>query len=182
METLVDRPTYVDRLLKWRDRDVVKIVTGVRRCGKSTVLRLFRERLLSSGVPADRIVAFDFENPDTTDFASWREVWNLIKPRLKSGATTYVFLDEVQRVPEFEKLVDGLYARKGTDVYVTGSNAYLLSGELATYLSGAKKAPAKKCCAAKCAKKAPAKKAPAKKAPAKKAPAKKAPAKKAAKK
>ena len=136
METLVDRPTYVDRLLKWRDRDVVKIVTGVRRCGKSTVLRLFRERLLSSGVPADRIVAFDFENPDTTDFASWREVWNLIKPRLKSGATTYVFLDEVQRVPEFEKLVDGLYARKGTDVYVTGSNAYLLSGELATYLSG----------------------------------------------
>ena len=136
MESLIDRPTYVEHLLKWRDRDVVKIVTGVRRCGKSTVLRLFRERLLRSGVPGDRIVAFDFEDPDTPDFASWRDVWAQIKPRLKPGKRIYVFLDEVQRVPEFEKLVDGLHARKGIDVYATGSNAWLLSGELATYLSG----------------------------------------------
>ena len=136
MEKLVPRPTYVEHLLKWRDRDVIKVVTGVRRCGKSTVLELFRNELLRSGVAPDRIVALDFEDPDTPDFASWREVWNWIRPRIGKGRTTYVFLDEVQRVPEFEKLVDGLHARRGIDVYVTGSNAYMLSGELATHLSG----------------------------------------------
>lgn len=136
MDSLIARPTYVEHLLRWKNRDVVKIVTGVRRCGKSVVLRLFRERLLRSGVPPDRIVAFDFEDPDTPDFASWRDVWAQIRPKLKPGETTYVFLDEIQRVPEFEKLVDGLHARKGIDVYLTGSNAWLLSGELATYLSG----------------------------------------------
>lgn len=136
MEKLIARPSYVEHLLKWRDRDVVKVVTGVRRCGKSTVLELFRNELLRSGVASDRIVAIDFEDPDTPDFGSWRKVWNWIKPRLKDGGTTYVFLDEVQRIPEFEKLVDGLHARRGIDVYITGSNAYMLSGELATHLSG----------------------------------------------
>lgn len=136
MENPVPRPSYVEHLRQWRDRDVIKVVTGVRRCGKSTVLELFQNELLRSGVAAEQIVALDFEDPDTPDFGSWREVWKWIKPRLANGRTTYVFLDEVQRVPEFEKLVDGLHARRGIDVYVTGSNAYMLSGELATHLSG----------------------------------------------
>ena len=136
MEKIVPRPSYIEHLHKWRDRDVIKVVTGVRRCGKSTILELFRNELLRSGIAANQIVSLDFEDPDTPDFGSWRNVWNWIKPQIVNGRMTYVFLDEVQRVPEFEKLVDGLHARRGIDVYVTGSNAYMLSGELATHLSG----------------------------------------------
>ena len=132
----IGRPYYVQQLERWRDRDLIKVVTGVRRCGKSTVLEMFRTRLRETGVSDDQMVVLNFEDPDTPEFPTWRAVWNYIKPRLNANATTYVFLDEIQRVPEFEKLVDGLHSRKNIDVYITGSNAYLLSGELATYLSG----------------------------------------------
>ena len=136
MEHLIARPDYLRQLERWKDYDVVKVVTGVRRCGKSTVLEMFRSALAKVGTGPERMVALNFEDPDTPEFATWREAWEYIKARLASGEKTYVFLDEVQRVPEFEKLVDGLHARKDVDVYVTGSNAYWLSGELATYLSG----------------------------------------------
>ena len=130
------RSLYLDALSKWRDKDVIKVLTGIRRCGKSTLLELFREDLLSSGVAESSIVFINFEDPDVPDFKVWRDVWDYIKPRLAANGRNYVFLDEIQRVDEFEKLVDGLSARKNIDVYITGSNAYLLSGELATYLSG----------------------------------------------
>ena len=132
----VKRPLYLARLLKWRDKALVKVVTGVRRCGKSVLLELFREELQRQGVSSDQFVVLNFEDPDTPEYTSWKAVWADVKPRLCEGRMTYVFLDEVQRVPEFEKLVDGLCTKENVDVYMTGSNAYLLSGELATYLSG----------------------------------------------
>lgn len=133
---LHNRPYYIDRLWKWRDKEPVKVVTGVRRSGKSAILELYREKLLLSGVSAKQIVAFNFEDPNLPEFTNWHEVWELIKPRLNKNKVIYIFLDEVQRVPEFEKLIDGLQTLKNTDVYITGSNAYMLSGELATLISG----------------------------------------------
>lgn len=132
----ISRKWFADWLSSWRDKDVIKVVTGIRRCGKTTLLELFRKRLASDGVPADRIISINFEDPDCASFASWREAWEFIKPNVKQVGKTYIFLDEVQSVPEFEKLVDGLYSRKNLDVYITGSNAKFLSGELATFLTG----------------------------------------------
>ena len=133
---LVQRPTYLARLLKWRGKALVKVVTGIRRCGKSVLLEMFRTELQKQGIAPKQFVVFNFEDPDTPEYPNWKAVWEDIKPRLCPDQMTYVFLDEVQRVPEFEKLVDGLCTKKNVDVYITGSNAYLLSGELATYLAG----------------------------------------------
>ena len=133
---IYERPLYLDRLIKWRDRDMIKVVTGIRRAGKSTILSIFRNKLATLGVSPDQMVSVNFEDPDVPEFAGWRAAWEYLKPQLSTTGRTYVFLDEIQRVPAFEKLVDGLHARKNLDIYMTGSNAYLLSGELATYLSG----------------------------------------------
>ena len=136
MESEMDRPNAMTWLDTWRDKQIVKVVTGIRRCGKSTVLALYRDRLLAQGIPSDRIAFIDFEDPDTPEYSSWKEVWGVLRPIVSGGQRCYVFLDEVQRVPDYEKLVDGLAARKNVDVYITGSNAYFLSGELATFLTG----------------------------------------------
>ena len=132
----IERKWFTDWLASWHDKDVIKVVTGIRRCGKTTLLELFRERLANDGVPTDSIISVNFEDPDCASFASWREAWEFIKPNIKQIGKTYIFLDEIQNVPEFEKLVDGLYSRKNLDVYITGSNAKSLSGELATFLTG----------------------------------------------
>lgn len=133
---LFKRPYYLNRLLQWRDRPIIKVITGIRRCGKSTLLKLFRQELITLGVKECQFVVCNFEDPDMPDFRSWKEAWEWIKPKIVPNVRMYIFLDEVQRVPEFEKLVDGLHSRDNLDVYITGSNAYLLSGELATFLSG----------------------------------------------
>jgi len=134
---LIDRPTDVARLLRWRDHDVIKVVTGVRRCGKSSLLALYRDRLRSAGVPDRAIITVNLEDPDqlarTPDHLS---LYRDILGRLAAGTTTYVFIDEVQEVDQFERAVDGLHLRSDIDLYITGSNAHLLSGELATLLSG----------------------------------------------
>ena len=133
---MIDRPYYLDWLERWRDRDVIKAVTGLRRCGKSTLFQLFRQKLLASGVAENQIVSLNFEDTELDRLQTRADVQTYLKPRLLAGRTTYVFLDEVQRIPQFERLVDGLFVKKNVDVYITGSNAYMLSGELATYLSG----------------------------------------------
>ena len=130
------RELYLNALRKWRHRDLVKVLTGIRRCGKSTILETFRDELLAGGIDASSICYINFEDPDTPEFSSWRDAWAYIKSMLANEGQKYVFLDEIQRLVEFEKLVDGLLSKKDIDVYITGSNAYLLSGELATYLSG----------------------------------------------
>lgn len=132
----MERPEAMAWLDAWRDKHIIKVITGIRRCGKSTVLAQYRDRLLAQGIPPGRIAFFDFEDPDTPEFASWKEAWEAIRPVAGGPEKGYVFLDEVQRVPDYEKLVDGLSARKNADIYITGSNAYVLSGDLGTFLTG----------------------------------------------
>lgn len=133
---MVQRHKYLDQLKKWKDKSVIKVVTGIRRCGKSTLLELFREHLKTQGVTDDQIISINFEELEYEELLDYKTLYNYIKERLHESKTTYVFLDEVQQVENFQKAVDSLYVKKNVDVYITGSNAYLLSGELATLLSG----------------------------------------------
>ncbi|MDR1266073.1 MAG: ATP-binding protein [Propionibacteriaceae bacterium] len=134
---LVDRPDYLARLRRWRDRPVIKVVTGVRRCGKSTLLELYRRELAGEGVPAERIIALNLEDLSLGALtASHQALHDHIAARLAPDGPTYVFLDEVQAVPNFERAIASLQLRPGVDLYVTGSNAHILSGDLATLLSG----------------------------------------------
>ncbi|MDR0842058.1 MAG: ATP-binding protein [Acidobacteriota bacterium] len=123
-------------LERWRDRDVIKAVTGLRRCGKSTLFQLYLQKLLVSGVSKEQISVLNFEDTELDSLQTYSDVLSYLKPRLHATRKNYVFLDEVQRIPQFERLVDGLYVKKNVDVYITGSNAHMLSGELTTFLSG----------------------------------------------
>lgn len=137
MAVLVDRSYGLALLRRWRDRPLIKVVTGVRRCGKSTLLELFRRELLAEGIPPDQIVAMNLESPDDARLApSHLALYDHVVSRLNPNGTTYVFIDEVQLIEGFEKAINGLNLLDQVDVYVTGSNASLLSGELATLLSG----------------------------------------------
>jgi predicted AAA+ superfamily ATPase len=109
---------------------------GVRRCGKSTLLQMFADELLQSGTAQEQLHFYNFEDPDIYTIGSWKDLYDYIKVRLIPDKMNYVFLDEVQNIDIFQRLVDGLYIKKNVDLYVTGSNAYLLSGELATLLTG----------------------------------------------
>ena len=133
---MVQRNEYLEQLKKWKDEPLIKVVTGIRRSGKSTLLELYREYLKSQGVDDNQIVAINFEELEYEDLLDYKALYNYVKERLHSTKTTYVFLDEIQQVDNFQKAVDSLYVKKNVDVYITGSNAYLLSGELATLLSG----------------------------------------------
>lgn len=135
-DSKIKRNWYIDWLASWRDKDVIKVVTGIRRCGKTTLFELFRQKLVNEGISEENIIAINFEDPDFSSFPDWRSVWNYLKPRIAPEGKTYIFLDEIQNILDFEKLVDGLYSRKNIDVYITGSNAKFLSGELATFLTG----------------------------------------------
>lgn len=133
---MVERKEYLERLKLWKDEQVIKVVTGIRRCGKSTLLMQYQDYLKQSGVDADRIIAINFEELEYEELCDYKKLYEYIKARLSSDKTTYIFLDEIQKVPYFEKAVDSLYVKQGTDIYITGSNAYMLSGDLATLLSG----------------------------------------------
>lgn len=136
MSKYIDRTEYVAKLLSYKDKDLIKVVTGLRRSGKSTLLALYREQLLNLGVGKQQIQFYNFELPETFLNKSWSDLYYEIKSKLQIDEPNYVFLDEIQAIPNFEKLVDGLFATPDVDVYVTGSNAFLLSSELATLLSG----------------------------------------------
>ncbi|MDR1152087.1 MAG: ATP-binding protein [Bifidobacteriaceae bacterium] len=137
MTELIDRPTYLDDLQRWRDRPIVKVVTGVRRCGKSTLLTLFRRRLLDEGVPPSRILELNMEDLANAALAAdYRALHQHIVDRLEGTGTTYVFLDEIQLVEGFERAIDSLHLRQDVDLYLTGSNAQMLSGDLASLISG----------------------------------------------
>lgn len=133
---MIDRPTYLARLDRWRDRDLIKVVTGVRRCGKSTLLRMYARSLAESGVPEGRIIAINLEQLENERLADYRALHDEILAKADPAGMNYVFIDEVQNVPGFQKALDSLYTRPNIDLYVTGSNAMLLGGTLATLLSG----------------------------------------------
>ncbi|HBL74011.1 MAG: hypothetical protein A2W90_12450 [Bacteroidetes bacterium GWF2_42_66] len=136
MTNYINRKEYIDKLLSYKDKDLIKVVSGLRRSGKSTLLELYREHLLKQGIGKRQMQFYNFELPENYLGKTWSDIYFEIKKKFQTDKTNYVFLDEVQNIPLFEKLVDGLFATENTDVYVTGSNAFLLSSELATLLSG----------------------------------------------
>ena len=133
---MIDRPDGLKWLWQWKDQEPIKVVTGIRRCGKSTLLSIFQSQLRENGIEDNQIITVNFEHPDFMELYKSSDVWKYLKPRIVQGRKMYVFLDEIQRIKDFEKVVDGLFVLPDVDVYITGSNACLLSGELATYLSG----------------------------------------------
>jgi len=136
MENYTNRKEYIGKLLSYKDKDLIKVVSGLRRSGKSTLLELYREQLLKLGVGKKQIQFYNFELPENFVNKNWHDIYFDIKKKLQANKQNYIFLDEVQNIPLFEKLVGGLFATPKVDVYITGSNAFLLSSELATLLSG----------------------------------------------
>ena len=136
MRNLIERKEYIDKLLSYKDKNIIKVVTGLRRSGKSTLLELFRNRLMKEGILPRQTQFYNFELPENYLNKTWEIIYFEIKSKLQENELNYVFLDEIQNITDFEKLVDGLFASQTIDVYITGSNANLLSSELATLLSG----------------------------------------------
>lgn len=132
---MIERSEYLEQLKRFKDKDLIKVVTGIRRCGKSTLFELFIDYLKENGIKDNQIIKINLEDADY-NFDSYKELYDYVNKKLDSKKQYYVFLDEVQNVPKFQKAVDSLYIKKNVDVYITCSNAYLLSGELATLLSG----------------------------------------------
>jgi len=136
MANYTNRKEYIEKLLSYKDQDLIKVVSGLRRSGKSTLLELYRKHLLKQGISKRQMQFYNFELPENYLNKSWDGIYFEIKKKFQAGKSNYIFLDEVQNIPNFEKLVDGLFATTNADVYITGSNAFLLSSELATLLSG----------------------------------------------
>ncbi len=133
---MVKRKEYLNKLIEWKDEQVIKVVTGIRRCGKSTLLLQYQDYLRENGVEDEQIISLNFEELENETLLDYKALYSYIKERLCNDKMTYIFLDEIQNVPFFERAIDSLYVKDNTDVYITGSNSYLLSGELATLLTG----------------------------------------------
>jgi predicted AAA+ superfamily ATPase len=132
---MIERKQQMKSLRELRDRHIIKVIIGVRRSGKSTLLEMFADELRET-VSEEQIQFLNFEEPEIMELGGWKNVYDHIKANMVSGKKNYIFLDEVQNIISFERLVDGLFIKKNVDLYVTGSNALLLSGELATLLTG----------------------------------------------
>ena len=132
----IDRKEYLDFLVKSKDRQIIKVVSGVRRCGKSTLFEIYKDFLLENGVEKNQIISINFEDMDYEEFTDYKKLYEYIKSKMIGDKKNYIFLDEIQHVDKFEKVVDSLFIKENTDLYITGSNAYFMSSELATLLSG----------------------------------------------
>ena len=132
----IDRKEYLDFLVKSKDRQIIKVVSGVRRCGKSTLFEIYKDFLLENGVAKNQIISINFEDIDYEELTDYKKLYEYIKSKMIEDKRNYIFLDEIQHVDKFEKVVDSLFIKENTDLYITGSNAYFMSGELATLLSG----------------------------------------------
>lgn len=133
---LIQREQYMAKLRALRDKAIIKVITGVRRCGKSTLMQLFQKELLQSGVSEKQIISINFEDYDFVELRNAKALYQHVIARLVEGAPNYVFLDEIQHVDNYADVVDALFVKENVDLYITGSNAYLLSSEIATLLSG----------------------------------------------
>ena len=132
----IDRKEYLDFLVKSKDRQIIKVVSGVRRCGKSTLFEIYKDFLLENGVAKNQIISINFEDMDYEELTDYKKLYEYIKSKMIEDKRNYIFLDEIQHVDKFEKVVDSLFIKENTDLYITGSNAYFMSSELATLLSG----------------------------------------------
>jgi predicted AAA+ superfamily ATPase len=132
----IEREIYLERLKKCQDRQIIKIISGIRRCGKSTLLKLFIEYLRAKKVQEEQIIYLSLDDIDLEHLLDYKILYKYVSERLLKDKTTYVFLDEIQNVPDFQKAVNSLFLKDNIDIYLTGSNAYMLSGELSTLLSG----------------------------------------------
>jgi predicted AAA+ superfamily ATPase len=132
----INRPEYLQFLHNWKDEDVIKVVSGVRRSGKSTLFEIYKQQLLDSGIGSNQIISINFEDFDFDNLRTATALHEYIKEKTTESFSYYIFLDEIQNVVDFERVVDSLFLKKNIDIYLTGSNAYFLSGELATLLSG----------------------------------------------
>ena len=136
MMSLIQREQYLEFLRRHKDQDVIKVVSGVRRCGKSTLFELFKQELLASGIKANQIISINFEDLEYEPLQEYHALHEYIVERLIPETLMYVFLDEVQHVPQFEKVVGSLFIKPNVDIYITGSNAYFMSSDIATLLTG----------------------------------------------
>ncbi len=132
----IKRTEFLDKLKAYKDKQIIKVITGIRRCGKSTLMKMFMEYLVSTGVQQNQIIFLNFEDFDNSELLDPKKLHAFVKERLVPDKMTYVFFDEIQNVQDFQRVVDSLFLNPQIDIYMTGSNAYLLSGELATLLSG----------------------------------------------
>ena len=133
---LVQREEYLNRLIALKDKQIIKVITGVRRCGKSKLLELYQQWLLEQGVEKKQIISINFEDLDFEELTDYKKLHEYLKERLLKDKMTYIFLDEIQNVDKFPKVVDSLYIKDNVDMYITGSNAHMLSSEIATLISG----------------------------------------------
>ena len=133
---MVKRVEYFEKLLKCKDKGLIKVITGVRRCGKSTLLLMYKDYLLENGISEDHIIFINFEDLDNEELTNYKALYNFINALIKDDKKYYIILDEIQNVNEFQKTIDSLYLKKNVDIYITGSNAYMLSSEIATLISG----------------------------------------------
>lgn len=132
----IDRKEYLDFLIKSKDRQIIKVVSGVRRCGKSTLFEIYKDYLLENGIIENQIISINFEDMDYEELTDYKKLYAYIQSKMLGNKKNYIFLDEIQHVDKFEKVVDSLFIKENTDLYITGSNAYFMSSELATLLSG----------------------------------------------
>ncbi|EIC95458.1 AAA domain / PF13635 domain multi-domain protein [Lachnoanaerobaculum saburreum F0468] len=133
---MIVREEYLNKLKLLKDKNIIKIVTGIRRCGKSTLLLQFKDWLIEHGISESQIILINFEDLEYEDLTDYKSLYKYIKDRVKKNIKTYIFLDEIQNVDKFPKVLDSLQLNKDVDLYVTGSNAYMLSSEIATLISG----------------------------------------------
>lgn len=133
---MIERTIYLTQLESWKDKQIIKVITGIRRCGKSTLLKQFQKRLLDAGIDDAQIISINFEDMDYEELLDYRKLYQYLKENIIENRKMYIFLDEIQKVAQYENVVDSLFINEAIDIYITGSNSYLFSGQLATNLRG----------------------------------------------
>ncbi len=133
---MIERKQYLEKLIRFKDKELIKMITGIRGCGKSTLFDIYIDYLLKNGVKKEQIIRLNLEEPVYYEIDSYLKLYNYVKDKMNPDKMNYIFLEEIQNIPQFQKAVNGLYIKKNADIYITGSNEYLLSGEWATLLSG----------------------------------------------
>lgn len=132
----IERTEYLNKLIAFKDKSLIKVITGIRRCGKSTIMEIYRDWLKRQGVSADQIIYLNFEDYDFYELRNPHNLYAYIKPLIHQDKMTYIFFDEIQHVEDFPDIINSLNLKPTVDLYITGSNAYMLSSEIATLLSG----------------------------------------------